>query len=127
MVLRTATKDENVPRPRTLIMVAARDRGRATLGSRTRPQRSPGSCAIRKVGRDQADEKRSNGNLTPGQVDWKGRSVEVDRSQGRANESTDPVAPSRIGDFAVPSETTKQPSQGNEDQRSRKLVNAGLS
>jgi len=42
MVLRTATKDENVPRPRTLIMVAARDRGRATLGSRTRPQRSPG-------------------------------------------------------------------------------------
>src|SRR5580700_3592219 len=28
MVLRTATKDENVPRPRTLIMVAARDRGR---------------------------------------------------------------------------------------------------
>jgi hypothetical protein len=31
MVLRTATKDENVPRPRTLILVAARDRGRATL------------------------------------------------------------------------------------------------
>ena len=86
---------------------------------------APESCAIRKVGRDQADEKRSNGNLTPGQVDWKGRSVDVDRSQGRANESTDPVAPSRIGDFAVPSETTKQPSQGNEDQRSRKLVNAG--
>ena len=28
MVLRAATKDENVPRPRTLIMVAARDRGR---------------------------------------------------------------------------------------------------
>jgi len=27
MVLRTATKDEDVPRPRTLIMVAARDRG----------------------------------------------------------------------------------------------------
>ena len=39
MVLRTATKDENVPRPRTLIMVAARDRDRATLGSRTRPCR----------------------------------------------------------------------------------------
>ena len=38
MVLHTATKDENVPRPRTLIMVAARDRGRATLGSRTRPE-----------------------------------------------------------------------------------------
>src|SRR5258706_16436600 len=37
MVLRNATKDENVPSPRTLIMVAARDRGRATLGSRTRP------------------------------------------------------------------------------------------
>jgi hypothetical protein len=31
MVLRTATKDENVPRPRTLILVAARDGGRATL------------------------------------------------------------------------------------------------
>jgi hypothetical protein len=31
MVLRAATKDENVPRPRTLIMVGARDRGRATL------------------------------------------------------------------------------------------------
>jgi len=28
MVLRTATKDENVPRPRTLIMVAARDKPR---------------------------------------------------------------------------------------------------
>jgi hypothetical protein len=28
MVLRTVTKDENVPRPRTLLMVAARDRGR---------------------------------------------------------------------------------------------------
>jgi len=42
MVLRTTTKVENVPRPRTLIMVAARDTGRATLGSRTRPQRSPG-------------------------------------------------------------------------------------
>jgi len=42
MALRTATKDENIPRPRTLIVVAARDRGRATLGSRTRSQRSPG-------------------------------------------------------------------------------------
>ena len=42
MVLRTATKDENVPRPRTLLMVAARDRGRATLGSRTRAQRDRG-------------------------------------------------------------------------------------
>ena len=28
MVLRTTTKDENVPRPRTLIMVAARDKPR---------------------------------------------------------------------------------------------------
>ena len=46
MDLRAATKDENVPCPRTLIMVAARDRGRATLGSRTRPQRSPGRSAI---------------------------------------------------------------------------------
>src|SRR5260370_207656 len=31
MVLRAATKDENVRRPRTPIIVAARDRGRATL------------------------------------------------------------------------------------------------
>src|SRR5215467_2227307 len=31
MVLRAATKDENVPRPRTSIIVAARDRVRATL------------------------------------------------------------------------------------------------
>jgi len=31
MFLRAATKDENVPRPRTSITVAARDRGRATL------------------------------------------------------------------------------------------------
>jgi len=31
MVLRTATKDENDPRPRTLIIVDARERGRATL------------------------------------------------------------------------------------------------
>jgi hypothetical protein len=31
MVLRTATKDENVRRPRTSIIIAARDRGRATL------------------------------------------------------------------------------------------------
>jgi len=29
MVLRTATKDENVPRPRTFIIVDARERGRA--------------------------------------------------------------------------------------------------
>src|SRR5882762_95869 len=42
MAFRTTTKDENVPCPRTLIMVATRDTGRATLGSRTRPQRSPG-------------------------------------------------------------------------------------
>jgi hypothetical protein len=91
MVLRTATTDENVQRPRTLIMVAARDRGRATLGSRTRPQRSPGKGAIRRVGRDQADEKRPNGNLTPGQVDWTGGSVDVDRSQRPANESADPL------------------------------------
>jgi hypothetical protein len=33
MVLRAATKDENVPRPRTSIVVGARDRGRATLAS----------------------------------------------------------------------------------------------
>jgi len=31
MVLRAATKGENVPRPRTSIIVAARDRVRATL------------------------------------------------------------------------------------------------
>jgi len=31
MVLRTATKDENVPGPRTFIIVDARERGRATL------------------------------------------------------------------------------------------------
>ena len=31
MALRTATKDENVPRPRTSIIVAAGNRGRATL------------------------------------------------------------------------------------------------
>jgi len=31
MVLRAAAKDENVRRPRTSIIVAARDRGRATL------------------------------------------------------------------------------------------------
>jgi hypothetical protein len=34
MVLRTATKDENVPGPRTLIMVAARDRGRTLQRTR---------------------------------------------------------------------------------------------
>jgi hypothetical protein len=39
MFLRTGTKDENIRR-RTLVMVAARDRGRGTLGSRTRLQRS---------------------------------------------------------------------------------------
>jgi hypothetical protein len=33
MVLRTATTDENVQRPRTLIMVAARDRGRFAISS----------------------------------------------------------------------------------------------
>jgi hypothetical protein len=46
MVLRTATKNENVPRPGTLLMVAARDRGRATLGSRTRPRGSPGYARL---------------------------------------------------------------------------------
>jgi hypothetical protein len=52
MVLRTALRkektDENVPRPRTLIMATARDSGRATLGSKTRPRRGPGSCTTRR-------------------------------------------------------------------------------
>jgi hypothetical protein len=34
MVLPTPTKDEKVPRPRALIMVAGRDRGLATLAWR---------------------------------------------------------------------------------------------
>ena len=52
MVLRTALRKEktgeNVPRPRTLLMLAARDRGRARLGSRTRAQRRPGKCTTRR-------------------------------------------------------------------------------
>jgi len=40
MVLRTATKDENVPRPRTSIMVAARDTGRSLLSKVTDNSRS---------------------------------------------------------------------------------------
>ena len=42
IVLRAATRDENVSDPRTSIVIPARDGGRATLGSRTWAQRSPG-------------------------------------------------------------------------------------
>ncbi len=77
MVLCTATKDENVPRPRPLIIVLL------AIEAELRWQKCP------------------NGNWTPGQIAWKGRSVDVDRSQGRANESTDPVAP--VGSETSPS------------------------
>lgn len=66
MVLRSATKDENVPRPRTLIMVAARERP-SYVGSEDAAAAKSWIMRHPEVGRDQADEK------TPDDEKWSPR------------------------------------------------------